>query len=533
MQTFNKGHLISHTGRFANPAQRAQSKPPHLVLVAILLVYAALSILMAVTTPAWQNPDEPAHYNYIAHIGEGKGLPYLQMGDYDGDYIGRLTREHFPPHLSIEPLRYEFHQPPLYYLLATPIYVLSGGSLLALRLFSVLLGGGVVGLIFLTVRKLFPSQPVLAAGAAAFAALLPMNVAIMAAVNNDSLAGLIIAGTLYVLLLWLESTPAENGSIAPAVAQRWYLTPNALLLILGLLIGLGFLTKATTYVLLPVVVLTVWGSATHRWGWQRGVGNAALVLPWALLLGISLWLRNLYLYGGFDFLGLAWHDRVVTGQPTTVDWIATYGWDGYLGRAWRFTFSSFWGVFGWMGVFMDSRIYTALTILSAIAGIGLLSVAMRIKTWLPRLRPGQQWMLFALLLLLLSVGASYIWYNLGFVQHQGRYLFPALLPIGLLFAVGWRAVLRPPISVAGAVVLFIVMLAYVGFGLTAGAVSLWNIVLLGTAIVALLINAALALRQGRWHRPHPLIFAAPYALLALLDVAAPFLYIVPQLRVYP
>ncbi|MDX5319132.1 MAG: hypothetical protein LPK38_07275, partial [Actinomycetes bacterium] len=36
------------------------------------------------------------------------------------------------------------HQPPLYYLLAAPIYRASGGSLLALRLFSALLGSGII-----------------------------------------------------------------------------------------------------------------------------------------------------------------------------------------------------------------------------------------------------------------------------------------------------------------------------------------------------------------------------------------------------
>jgi hypothetical protein len=32
----------------------------------------------------------------------------------------------------------------------------------------------------------------------------------------------------------------------------------------------------------------------------------------------------------------------------------------------------------------------------------------------------------------------YIYYNTTFVQHQGRYLFPALVPIGLAFTVGLR-----------------------------------------------------------------------------------------------
>ena len=37
--------------------------------------------------------------------------------------------------------------------------------------------------------------------------------------------------------------------------------------------------------------------------------------------------------------------------------------------------------------------------------------------------------------------SGYVYYNVTFVQHQGRYLFPALIPIGLAFAIGWWQVL--------------------------------------------------------------------------------------------
>ena len=41
-------------------------------------------------------------------------------------------------------IQYEDHQPPLYYLLASLVFQLTNGSLIALRLFSVLIGAGVV-----------------------------------------------------------------------------------------------------------------------------------------------------------------------------------------------------------------------------------------------------------------------------------------------------------------------------------------------------------------------------------------------------
>ena len=37
----------------------------------------------------------------------------------------------------------------------------------------------------------------------------------------------------------------------------------------------------------------------------------------------------------------------------------------------------------------------------------------------------------------------FLTYNLTFVQHQGRYLFPGLIPIGLAVALAWTALLQP------------------------------------------------------------------------------------------
>jgi len=153
--------------------------------------YLLAGSLFAIKTPAWQNPDEPAHYNNIATIARGEGLPALHSGDYDQEYQALLVASGFPPDLPIAPLRYEAYQPPLYYLAAAPVYWLSGGSLLTLRLFSVAIGAFVIILLYLCAELVFTNKPLLTVGAAAFAAFLPMQVAMSAAVNNDGLAQLL------------------------------------------------------------------------------------------------------------------------------------------------------------------------------------------------------------------------------------------------------------------------------------------------------------------------------------------------------
>ena len=109
-----------------------------------LLIYLVIGIQYAVLTPAWQVPDEPAHYNFIKHIAQTGSLPELKKGDYDQNYLARLTSEKFPPDLSVDSVRYESWQPPLYYILATPIFLIFNGALLPFRVFSLLIGAGVI-----------------------------------------------------------------------------------------------------------------------------------------------------------------------------------------------------------------------------------------------------------------------------------------------------------------------------------------------------------------------------------------------------
>ena len=84
-----------------------------------------------------------------------------------------------------------------------------------------------------------------------------------------------------------------------------------------------------------------------------------------------------------------------------------------------------------------------------------------------------------LLLSALLTFLSFLWYNTKFVQHQGRYLFPALIPLGLALALGWWTAAR-------------------WFGRLVGG------------------------GDG-------LLFALPYASLAVLDVVCLFAFVVPYL----
>lgn len=531
---------------------------PRRWLGVILCLYLLMAIRFAWLTPDWQAPDEPAHYNYIAYIAQNYALPVLKIGDYDQHLMSILVNRKFDPSLSIDAVRYESYQPPLYYLTATPIYWLGNGHLFWLRLYNVLLGVGVILVIYRCLELVFPGKPLINLGAAAFTAALPMHIAVTASVNNDVLAELLILASLLVLLQWMHSqfdnslSPHTESPHTTQSRSRVYWQ----LIGLGLLLGLGLLTKIYAYLLLPITVLVI---ATVTWRNQRtvrsvlqGIRLAGWAIIPALLLGLPMWLRNISLYGIGDWLGLAWHDQVVVGQPRTVDWIAENGLAVYSERAFGLTFRSFWGVFGWLSVLMDERVYTALLLFTGVLFLGLLWSLVRLISGSPDtdMDDFQLWVLSLFGLLLLADMASYIWYNIKFVQHQGRYFFWGVLAISTFVALGWREVMQPLQGlIAGFLALVLaIALGVAGFG--TGNLNPWTLLTLLLIAMFLLLQPLLLgvdywgsyrlPRQFRQLMAHPsmvhlatvLRFSAwvtPFALLFLLDWFIPVLYILPQL----
>lgn len=439
---------------------------PHSLLekrlcLTLLLGYWVAGALYAIYTPAWQMPDEPAHYNYIRQVTEAGCCPRIQAGDWSSEYLAQLTSGRFASELlgELESIQYEDHHPPLYYLLASLVYRLTEGDLISLRLFSLALGAGVVALSYRVSRRLLPAQPQVALGVMALVAFLPQHLHMLSAVNNDALAELLVG----LVLLWLLRH--LDGDDAPI----WQL---------GLLVGLALLTKLTIYFLALLAPLAIW----LRWRSRDEKASALLrsLAVYALIaaaIGGIWWLRNISVYGFPDLLGLAAHDRVVADQPRTADYIRDHGGGVYLAQMLGTSFKSFWGQFGWMALPLDEVlggwVYRGFGLL-ALAGIAgaLLPIAKRGSG--DNARPSNSkagWvvLLATLLIVLLQFG----YYNLEFQQWQGRYLFPALIPIACVLVFGvdcWRARLisrwdaarwLTPLALAGLFVLDLYLLARV------------------------------------------------------------------------
>ncbi len=398
-----------------------------ILLVALAATYLFVAAAFAIQTPYWQAPDEPAHYNYVAQVAEKGCCPIIEMGDWDLSFLSELTSSRFHPDKldALPQVQYEDHQPPLYYLLAAPIYQLSDGNLIAVRLFSVALGLVTVLCAYAAMKTVFPARPYIALAGAAFIALLPQHVHTIASVNNDALAEAVVALTLWQTLRYLR------GQHVPLWA-------------LSVLLGIGFITKTTAYYLAIIVPLAV---ILYRWqndkrDWRGFLRALALLLIPALFIGAVWWLRNISVYGMPDFLGLRRHDAVVIGQLRTADYISQVGLGTYISEVIRTALHSFIGQFGWMALPLDDVRIVGIGIYPffyALFGLGISGLIL--ARFIPQqgdTAPSRS-MIWVLGIMALLSFLAFGYYNTEFFQPQGRYLFPGLIPIGLGLSYGWGA----------------------------------------------------------------------------------------------
>ncbi len=441
----------------ASPGLRAVTSLSSILLSAIVVLYLGLGLAYAHFVPAWQAPDEPAHFNYVKFLAERGQLPVLTQGDFPNVTPG----PDFSPSSDISGFRYESHQPPLYYAFAAALYKL-GARVAVLRAFSLLLGAVLLVMTFACSRLVLPAWDAGALAAAAFVAFLPMHLFMSASINNDTLSEVVASSLLLVFL----------GVVAGyRVRGLWLLT--------GLLLGAALLTKVTIYVPSALLVLgtilvgagfkparagAAWrgsplvpaagGFETRPYkdatesavDWRNILGAASIAGLTALVVAGWWFVRNGLIYGWTDLAAQSRQDLVNGAQ------LHQGSLGGTAAAAFLITtFHSFWAQFGWMSIPVSDATYKKLLLVSGFLVVGVAAfvlrctLAVRRKTCLPvgdgpLMTSARAWRLVldgaALAVLWASVLAGLLYYNLKFVQDQGRYLFPALIPIAIAASCG-------------------------------------------------------------------------------------------------
>jgi hypothetical protein len=127
------------------------------------------------------------------------------------------------------------------------------------------------------------------------------------------------------------------------------------------------------------------------------------------------------------------------------------------------------------------------------------------------------------LLLAVASLATYVGYNLKFVQHQGRYLFPALGAISACLAAGLVELSQRRLATRLALGLLLAASALGLAGILLADVAEWTIVTLLLGALLVVANSRLP-TAWRWAPP-----VALYTAFLALDWVCLFGFIVPML----
>jgi hypothetical protein len=426
--------------------------------LAILLgVFVMLALFYSVSIPLFEGPDEDDHFRYAKFIADHRALP-VQLFEPGGGSAGHQGWQ--PPlyyslaALVIAPIDKSDHEQRLwrnyavtfvgdpaccgrniYYHTAAEQFPYTRTTLAVhlARLISILFGAVTVAASFeITKTVLSASQraigiakhtctcgnrrckcPVrnerLAIAAAAIVAFNPSFLFASALVSNDAMLAAISS---LVLLMWVRLLAGQSAPAARSAA------------ILGVLIGLGVLTKTTALGLIPfsmlVLILVAWRQCDVR---GAIVGSAAMLALIALVSG-GWFIRNQILYGD----PLAYRLMITSAifpraGPLTLDELVQIS----LPWLWQ----TFWG--GPTPGDFAPAILIALGALTLVAFVG--AVLLVIRNWKLGTRRGACLLVLgAWLGFILVAQIQFIRTTTG--ADQGRYLFPAISVIALVFVLG-------------------------------------------------------------------------------------------------
>ena len=328
-------------------------------------------------------------------------------------------------------------QPPLYYIAAglaahlvpaDPQAVLYVG-----RLVAVLFGAATIYFYWLAAREIAPQAPLWVAASVGAIALLPQYCFNSASANNDSTAQLACAAAYFV---WFK------GLRQPGF-DKWMVGAGAML-------GLALLSKLTTVVLIPGLVLLIIfrvlqlrsAGATTRRLLQHGL-LLVLGVGAGTLLVCGWWLmRNVVVYG--EPTGMAsildFYQRVAPGK-------ADFSIPGTAGNLLDATLQSTWGRFGWNEIGLPAQLYQIVNIFALVLlGLSLFAAGRLLWKELRSKRLSvvlwQAALIFAVMGIVLLFG--FVRFNATIaLQPQGRYFFILLLPAALFLTAGLYTFTRP------------------------------------------------------------------------------------------
>jgi len=229
------------------------------VFLMLIFLGLILRLLFVFTIPMYPHAgflpgynDEPLHLYYVQHLAAGSGIPVYEPTGID----------------SIDHIRGEFVQPPLYYKAAVPAYKFGeflhiGWGLYAVRLMSAIFGI-VAGIFAYRLAYLWTNRRRVAQFTLAAMMFAPNAVLFTALVSNDALLICLSVMTLYSISLCREKDSTGNR-----------------LVITGAFLAAAVWVKLSAIVLLPLIVFCVSPGTRVK---QRLSGYAKVFITFTLIM---------------------------------------------------------------------------------------------------------------------------------------------------------------------------------------------------------------------------------------------------------
>jgi 4-amino-4-deoxy-L-arabinose transferase-like glycosyltransferase len=391
----------------------------------IALAGALVSLLFAWMVPFGANPDETAHRDHVALLAKSGGALVVFVPPPGRKPLPEPVLERIEKATGMRELpegassRDEAHQPPGYYVMAARVWHWTGGNVAWVRGLSAVFQFATVTVIGLGMLGSFPGRPSAAIGAAALAAVWPVQAQLGGAVSNDALCHFWCALVVVVAARWVQHGAGIKDSV-----------------ILGVVLGAGMLTKSTVLQLVPLVGLALGlAVARRKMAVPAAAGRFAIVLGIAFAMAAPWFWRNVTLYGD----PLARSIYVATGpnfEPEAIRQMA--GWSSleYYGQVGIRTFASLW-------YFLDPNLPFSAFIgpIGPLTVVVLLCVAGVVGTLrLLRGASGLSGNEKATLILLMAAPWLLVPFYAVFVstvfQAQGRYFLPAIVGVAATLVLG-------------------------------------------------------------------------------------------------
>ncbi len=415
------------------------------ILFWLICISFLRGVIYLLITPPWQAPDETTHFQFMElltqrSLGEIRKIDLMILNDQkylelEGkilqsmkkhrawEYVGMPVPDPFPSYFYQAPFfsgsAAKIFRPPLYYLLGAGILKLLNPQglerrLYVARLYSLILSLGTVVVSCLIGFLVFKDE-IYALMTGIFVSFLPQFMVIGSSVNSDNLVYLLSSTFLLYAVFILDNK--KSG---------WYL------ILIPFFLLMLFLSGKTGLILVPVgIFLFVFRILTQK-------SKEPLYLLTLSLLGLILafiFFADLLPGSVLETFFISKTEFITSGQKLPVG-LSFY--QSFL----TLLFKSFWFVGGWMAILWNHWVYAGLSVLTVLSICGLLLIVVKRLAKLEEDGLPSNPILFIMTLsVLMSFLASLFFY--GWVKEmlaQGRYLFPVLPAIGILFIIGLKRI---------------------------------------------------------------------------------------------